>query len=145
MNTTASRGAGQRSSRARWGAATLVTLAILYVGLRTWIGEREAPVAAQPTYNLVIAAPRPDEAMTLLPAKQNQTVTLRIRSDRAGEVHVHGYDQNVVVTAGSEVVLSVVTKASGLYPIHLHEHLNPADADSPIVHRQLAVLEVKSE
>jgi hypothetical protein len=42
--------------------------------------------------------------MTLLPARQNETVTLRIRADRAGDVHVHGYDQNVTLRVGSEVV-----------------------------------------
>ncbi|MFC4311763.1 hypothetical protein ACFPN2_21950 [Steroidobacter flavus] len=128
-----------------WAAATLVALVALYFGSRTLIGERDASVAPNPTFNLIIAAPRPDEAMTVLPAKQNETVTLRIRSDRAGEVHVHGYDQNVVVAAGSEVVLTFVAKDSGIYPIHLHERANPADPESPIVHRQLAVLEVKAQ
>jgi hypothetical protein len=58
---------------------------------------------------------------------------------------VHGYDQNVILNVGGEVVLTFPAKASGVYPIHLHERLNPADPDTPIVHRQLAVLEVKAE
>lgn len=132
-------------SRSVWAAVTVLSLVILYVGLRTLIGEREPAVAPNPTFTLVIAAPRPGEEMTLLPTKQNETVTLRIRSDRAGEVHVHGYDQNVVVTAGADVLLTFVAKSSGIYPIHLHERLNAADPESPIVHRQLAVLEVKAE
>ena len=145
MITMESRGRRQWGGRTLWAAATILTLLVLYVGLRASIGERETRVASHPTYSLVIAAPRPGEEMTLLPARRNETVTLRIRSDRAGEVHVHGYDQNTVLQVGAEVVLAFVAKAPGIYPIHLHERLNPADPDSPIIHRQLAVLEVKSE
>lgn len=142
MITTQSQGRRQWSGRSLWAAATILLLVFLYFGLRTWMGGRESGDALHPTYTLVIAAPRPDEAMTILPARQNETVTLHIRSDRAGEVHVHGYDQSAVLEAGSEAVLTFVAKTSGIYPIHLHERLNP---DSPIMHRQLAVLEVKAE
>lgn len=134
----------QWNSRTLWAAATVLSLILLYFGLRTSIGEREGRVASHPTYDLVIAAPRPGEELTILPAKQNETVTLRIRSDRAGELHVHGYEQNAILEAGSEVVLTFVAKTAGIYPIHLHERVNPADPDSPIFHRQLAVLEVKA-
>ncbi|WP_129782190.1 hypothetical protein [Peristeroidobacter soli] len=128
-----------------WAAATLVALVVLYFGSRAWIGEPGLNVVPNPTFDLVIAAPQPDEAMTVLPVRQSETVTLRIRSDRAGEVHVHGYDQNVVVVAGAEVVLTFVAKTAGIYPIHLHERANPADPDSPMAHRQLAVLDVKAQ
>jgi hypothetical protein len=145
MVTTESGGRRPWSSRTLWIAATILLLIILYFGLRTSIGERESRTAPHPVYTLVVGPPRPEEAMTVLPARQNETVTLRIRSDRAGDVHVHGYDQNVTLQVGSEVVLTFVAKTSGIYPIHLHERLNPADPDTPIAHRQLAVLEVKAK
>jgi hypothetical protein len=145
MLTIESRGWRLWSGRTLWAAATAVALLVSYVGLRALIGEREIGAASHPTFNLLIAAPRPDEAMTILSAKQNEMVTLRIRSDRAGDVHVHGYDQNVTLEVGSEVVLTFAAKTSGVYPIHLHERLNPADPATPIVHRQLAVLEVRAE
>jgi len=143
MIETESRAGGQWSRRALWVAATFVSLIVLYIGLRTSMGERS--VASDPTYDLIIAAPEPGEALRVLPARQDETVTLRIRSDRAGEVHVHGYDQSALLDARSEIVLTFVAKASGIYPIHLHERSSPADSDSPILHRQLAVLEVKAE
>lgn len=145
MITMESRRSRPSSGRALWVAATLLALLVLYFGLRASIGEREARTASHPSFSLVIGAPQPGEAMTILPARHNDTVTLRIRSDRAGEVHVHGYDQNTVLQVGGEVVLAFVAKDSGVYPIHLHEKLNAADPDSPIIHRQLAVLEVQAE
>jgi hypothetical protein len=141
----ASQGRWQRSSAALWASLTLLGLIVLYFGLRLWGGERDASAGAYRSYSLLIAAPRPGEELTILPARQNESVTLRIRSDRAGEVHVHGYDQNVTLAAGSEAVLTFTAKQTGIYPIHLHERLNPADPDTPMLHRQLAILEVKGE
>lgn len=145
MITTQSRGGGAWSSRVFWAGATLVSLTLLYFGLRASIGGHESRVAPEPTYDLIIAAPTAGEALRILPAKQDATVTLRIRSGRAGEIHVHGYDQSAILEAGTDIVLTFVAKASGIFPIHLHEHSDPADPNSPILHRQLAVLEVKAE
>lgn len=145
MMNMESRGWRRWSGRTLWVATTILALLILYFGLRTSMDERGARVAPHATYSLVVAAPRPGEELTILPAKQNESVTLRIRSDRAGEVHVHGYDQNVILKTGAEVVLTFTAKASGIYPIHLHERQNPADPDSPMLHRQLAVLKVEAE
>lgn len=132
-----------RNNRTLWAAASIVLLMPLYFVLRAFIGERTPEVA--PIYSLVVAAPRPDEEMIILPARQNETVTLRIRSDRAGEVHVHGYDQNAILNVGAEVTLTFVAQSSGIYPIHLHERVHLEDRESPILHRQLAVLEVRAQ
>ncbi|WP_129645734.1 cupredoxin domain-containing protein [Peristeroidobacter agariperforans] len=126
-----------------WVAATFGMLVVLYLGLRASIGEHDTRLAPQSVYAMLIAAPQPGEAMTVLPVRQNETVTLSIRSDRAGDVHVHGYDQNVTLKVGAEVVLSFVAKTPGIYPIHLHEKQNPADPNTLVAHRQVAVLEVK--
>lgn len=131
--------------RILWASATLLALLILYFGLRASMGDRGTHVASHPTYSLPVSEPRPGEELTLLQARQNEMVTLRIRSDRAGEVHVHGYEQSVTLEAGGAVELTFTAKTSGIYPIHLHERLNAADPDSPILHRQLALLEVKAK
>jgi hypothetical protein len=68
-------------------------------------------------------------------ATEGDTITLVIRSDQPGEVHVHGYEKKIVLAPSGEVQLTFVAADPGTFPIHLH------DSDGSMHH--LAMLEVQ--
>jgi len=62
---------------------------------------------------------------------QGERVTLRVRSDAADELHLHGYDISVPLPAGEEVVLKFVASNAGRFELELHR-----------AHLELGALEV---
>ena len=50
-------------------------------------------------------------------ANQNDTVTVNIKSDTDGEVHLHGYDIHFETRAGQTVSKTFKADKSGTYPI----------------------------
>lgn len=54
-------------------------------------------------------------------ARQGDTVTARLESDRAGVIHFHGYDLEREVTAGGTAELQFTADATGRFPITFHE------------------------
>jgi len=67
-----------------------------------------------------------------LQVNQNERVILRVRSDVADELHVHGYDLSAPLPAGEQVSLTFVAGRSGRYEVELHG-----------AHRDLGALEVQ--
>jgi hypothetical protein len=61
-------------------------------------------------------------------------VTIRIRSDRADELHLHGYDLRARIAADQPAELSFAADESGRFAFELHGS-----------HREIAVLEVTPE
>ena len=55
-----------------------------------------------------------------LTANQGQRVTLRVRSDVADELHVHGYDLGTPLPAGESVALTFIAARAGRFEIELH-------------------------
>ena len=54
-------------------------------------------------------------------ARQGDTVTARLESDRAGVIHFHGYDLEREVTAWGTAELQFTADATGRFPITFHE------------------------
>ena len=52
-------------------------------------------------------------------ATLNQPVTIRVTSDAADEVHVHGYDKRVEVAAGRTAELTFVANIPGVFEVEL--------------------------
>jgi hypothetical protein len=50
-------------------------------------------------------------------ANQNDTVTVNIKSDKDGEVHLHGYDIHFETKAGQTVSKTFKTDKSGSFPV----------------------------
>ena len=65
-------------------------------------------------------------------ATLNQPVTIRVTSDAADEVHVHGYDKRVQVAAGSTAEVTFVANIPGVFEVEFERS-----------HRQLFTLEVR--
>lgn len=72
------------------------------------------------TYRLSIEDQRLDVESIVFTARQGDAVTLRITTDRAGSVHVHAYQKEVVLRPDGEVTLTLTTPHAGRYPVHLH-------------------------
>ncbi len=51
----------------------------------------------------------------------NSTVRLRVTSDVADEVHVHGVDEYIDLKPGTEVVRDVVARIPGTFEVELHD------------------------
>jgi len=51
---------------------------------------------------------------------EGDTVELRITSDRAGELHLHGYDVSIRLKAGPPVVTVLEANVAGRFPITSH-------------------------
>jgi hypothetical protein len=58
---------------------------------------------------------------TLLKARQGDEVTLKITSDAADEVHVHGYDRHAQVKPGETTTLRIKATRTGRFPFELHK------------------------
>ena len=50
-------------------------------------------------------------------ATLNQPVTIRVKSDVADEVHVHGYDERVDVAAGGTAEITFVANIPGVFEV----------------------------
>jgi hypothetical protein len=54
-------------------------------------------------------------------ATLNQPVTVRVTSDLADEVHVHGYDKHVDVAAGRTAEVTFVANIPGVFEVELEK------------------------
>lgn len=68
----------------------------------------------------------------LLAVTQGERVTLRVRSDVADELHVHGYDLSAPLPAGEVVALAFIAARAGRFEVELHK-----------AHREIGALEVQ--
>lgn len=53
--------------------------------------------------------------------EEGATVRLRVTSDTADELHVHGYDEEETLAPGRESVLEFVADRSGAFEVETHE------------------------
>ena len=53
--------------------------------------------------------------------ERNETVTVRVSSDVADEVHVHGYDKSVPVAAGGTGEVSFVANIPGVFEVEFEK------------------------
>jgi hypothetical protein len=90
-----------------------------------------AATAATGDFAFEIAGGKVRGPMALV-AREGQQVTLRVRSDVADELHVHGYDLTAPLPAGEEVALNFIAARAGRFAIELHHS-----------HREIGALEVQ--
>ena len=95
--------------------------------------SRPAPTPAPPPAfrTIRVVGGRPQGGVRTLTYEKGDEVRIRVRSDVADEVHVHGYDVTRTVPAGGSVRLRFDADIEGRFEIELHQ-----------AHVQLATLEV---
>jgi len=123
--------------RGRLSLALLLGLLVL-VGLFMLLKpEPPAPVAAPAAAPAVAAAQAPPPpaprrydwqllggrlaaGQSVLAVTQGEQVQLSVTADRAGELHLHGYDLQAKLQPGVAVVLNFVADRSGRFELELH-------------------------
>ncbi|MFD0356099.1 hypothetical protein ACFVHW_20525, partial [Streptomyces sp. NPDC127110] len=53
--------------------------------------------------------------------KRGERLALRVTSDRADTLHVHGYDKELALPAGQEATLILTADRTGLFEVETHE------------------------
>ncbi|WP_189973767.1 hypothetical protein [Streptomyces avidinii] len=82
-----------------------------------------APAAEQADRTVTVTVR--DGKVTPAPARtelrRGERVALRVTSDRADTLHVHGYDKELALPAGQEATLILTADRTGLFEVETHE------------------------
>lgn len=90
----------------------------------TSVSSPAAPTAsdaAEPTLNLTYAGGKVTGVQGRPVIKLGTEATIRVSSDIADEVHLHGYDVRVDVAAGGSVVLGITATIPGVFALELEK------------------------
>ena len=100
--------------------ATVCLLAGLYAVFRSNLREQLDPPQTR-TYRLRIEGQRLASGPARLQAIQGDTIALTVTSDRAGTLHVHEYEQHIVIDLlpGREATSSFTADRAGRFGVHL--------------------------
>ncbi|MET9345742.1 hypothetical protein [Streptomyces termitum] len=82
----------------------------------------EPPAApAARTLDIRVTGSTVTPAPSRVELKKGERLTLRVTSDRADTVHVHGYDREAVLTPGTPATLTLTADRTGLFEVETHE------------------------
>jgi hypothetical protein len=122
-------------------AIYLILGAVILTGLFVLLRPEEAPSPPAPPKALGAPIPRVFELKVergqrvsgpaVIQVRQGEQITLKVTSDRADELHLHGYDLSLALPAGEPAQLNFRTDRSGRFEYELHH-----------AHQDLGVLEV---
>lgn len=117
----------------------LTRLALCFIAA---VASAHAAGPAEKTFDLAISAGKLPAEQRVLRVGKGDAVRLRLASDAAGEIHVHGYKLTATLAPGTPAQLAFRAHATGRYRIEWH----PAGAaGQPGAHHgpPLATLEVR--
>jgi hypothetical protein len=103
------------------GATSCVTQATLPEDCQAAAVQREATLAGD----------RLDQET--IDVCKGQELTMKITSERAGEIHLHGYEKEVEVEAGDTATFTFSTTLAGQFPIELHTPNNGPEIEIGIL------------
>ena len=119
---------------------TAAALVAVYAYFRPQPTETPMPAqsnAAAPSraeFELTLAGGKLVSGPAVIQVLRGTEVTIRIRSDRADELHLHGYDLHARLSADEPVELKFTAERTGRFEYELHGS-----------HRELGALEVRPE
>jgi hypothetical protein len=90
--------------------------ALAIAGL-AWVGGARAE---ELIFDLTIERGRVAQTMRLIRVKQGDVVRLRWRTDRAMDLHLHGYDIEKKIEPGIVSELAFTARATGRFPVEVH-------------------------
>ncbi|MFC8586660.1 hypothetical protein ACFUGD_19260 [Streptomyces sp. NPDC057217] len=89
------------------------------------------PVGSDRTVTLTITGRTVQPPSSRIELKKGERLTLRVTSDRDDTLHVHGYDRELPLSAGTPATLTLTVDRTGLFEVETH--------DSGLVLTQLVV------
>jgi len=72
--------------------------------------------------DLSIVRGKPEGGVRTVRAERGDALELKVRSDEAIEVHVHGYDVKVKVSPGGKASMKLSAQLVGRFPVTAHLH-----------------------
>jgi hypothetical protein len=87
----------------------------------TTVEETTADGGAASVPTIVVRAGEPVGDVKELEYDAGDRIRFRVSSDRADEVHVHGYDVEEEIPAGGTATLSFPADIEGIFEVELHE------------------------
>lgn len=86
--------------------------------------KKPAATQAQPV-TVTVRGGKPVGGVRTMTVRSGQTVSITVDSDVADEIHVHGYDKQAAVTAGTPVTISFPATIEGRFTIELEQRSEP--------------------
>jgi hypothetical protein len=80
-----------------------------------------SPTPARDVFELVVRGGRLVSGPAVLQVHEGEQVTLRIRSDRSDEVHLHGYDLHAQIGPQQTASLQFTADRTGRFDLELHK------------------------
>ena len=121
----------RRASSAFRGRAAIVLLGVVLLGAASTTREFEISIRDR----------RVEGSASTIRVKRGETVLLRWRTDEAVSLHIHGYDMQANLSAGSPKTIRFEATVAGRFPITAHEFGAVADQDArPNRHREVTLL-----
>jgi hypothetical protein len=117
-------------------AITVVVLAAMYVGFRASAGGGAMPPQSR-TYHLALVDQRLVSGPARIEATEGDSITLAVTANRAGTLHVHEYEQHLVIelVPGRETSSRFTADRAGRFGVHL---ISPEG-----LHAEIAAVEVQ--
>ncbi|HEY9374174.1 hypothetical protein [Streptomyces sp.] len=79
------------------------------------------PPAPGRTLSLTVTGSTVQPPPSRVELKKGDRITLRVTSDRADTLHVHGYDRELPLPAGKPATLTLTADRTGLFEVETHE------------------------
>ncbi|MFE5805957.1 hypothetical protein [Streptomyces sp. NPDC056491] len=83
--------------------------------------QSAAPEQADRTVTITVRDGKVSPAPARTELRRGERVALRVTSDRADTLHVHGYDKELALPAGQEATLILTADRTGLFEVETHE------------------------
>ena len=111
-----------------------------WLGISLFMASAAALAAEAQIIDLRIVARKAEGGVRTVQVPQGSEVELRVTSDEAMEIHVHGYDVEVSARPGNATTVSLTARFTGRFPVTAHLPAPPAGA--PAREATLLYLEV---
>ncbi|MFB6529165.1 hypothetical protein [Streptomyces sp. NPDC056399] len=79
------------------------------------------PTATGRTVDITVSGSTVQPPPSRVELKKGERLTLRVTSDRADTLHVHGYDRELPLSPGTPATLTLTVDRTGLFEVETHE------------------------
>jgi hypothetical protein len=109
-----------------FAAAALLLVVALWHAFRPQVSERPVPAASNPSqakdiFDFVLKDGKLASGQSVIQVHRGEQVVLRIKSNTADELHLHGYDLQARITPQETAVLEFSANRTGRFTLELHE------------------------